>query len=76
MSRESRDDERRDARYGMRDTGCEIRDTGYGMRDPRFTARISNRVSRILKGFMNIAGWNNSLKVVMLTLLLEEELYQ
>ena len=90
MSRESRDDERRDAGYGMRDAGCGMRDAGCGMRDagcemrdarseirdPRFTARIPNRVSRILKGFMNIAGWNNSLKVVMLTLLLEEELYQ
>jgi len=39
-------------------------------------SRIPDPVSRILKSFMNIAGWNNSLKVVMLTLLLEEELYQ
>ena len=69
MSREHRDDERRDA-------GCEIRDAGYGIRVTRFTARIPNHVSRILKSFMNNAGWNNSLKVVMLTLLLEEELYQ
>ena len=68
----------------MRDARSEIRDTSRGMQDiPDRRSRISDResripdpVSRILKSFMNIAGWNNSLKVVMLTLLLEEELYQ